>query len=111
MNTHTETTLLLTKKPDYKEGIKMPVDIYEAIKNEIMKLLDQEDGVSLPSFFDFLHPLFSESLGEHTGWYLYHVKLDLQSRGAIKVEYKKSGRNVRTRIKRAYRPKRSRSTV
>lgn len=90
---------LLTKKPDYKAGIRMPVDVYEAIRSEIMKLLDSDEEISLPTFFAILHARFIGTLGEDVGWYLYHVKLDLQSRGAIKVEYKKRGRNVITLMK------------
>jgi hypothetical protein len=100
--------LVLTKKPDYKAGIKMPVEVYEAMKNEIMKLLHNEEMISLPSLFAILHPRFFDMLGEDTGWYLYHVKLDLQTRGAIKVEFKKRGRNVLTLLKIARVYKRSR---
>ena len=32
----------------------MPVDVYEPIRDEIMRLLDNEGGVSLPSFFEIL---------------------------------------------------------
>ena len=32
----------------------MPADVYEAIRDEIMRLLDNEGGVSLPSFFEIL---------------------------------------------------------
>lgn len=101
---------LLTTRPDFKDGIRMPVDVYDAIKNEIMKLLDNKNGVSLLSFFDILHTRFAGLLGEDAGWYLYHVKLDLQTKGLITMEYPKARRNIRPVIKMV-RKKRLRGTI
>lgn len=95
--------LILTIRPDLEDGIKMPVDVYDAIKNEIMRLLDNEARVSLPSFFEILHIRFVEQLGEEAGWYLYHVKLDLQTKGLSRVEYPKAKRNIIPVIKWAGR--------
>lgn len=92
---------LLTLKPDYKAGIKMRVDVYEAMKREIVDLIKKEEAVSLQSFFEILHARFFDRLGVETGWYLYHVKLDLETRTVIKVERSKGRRNVRTVIKMA----------
>ena len=89
----------LTTRPDLKAGIKMPVNVYEAIKNEIIRLLDNNEGVPLLSFFEILHTRFNSLLGEDAGWYLYHVKLDLQTQCLITVEYSKGRRNMRPVIK------------
>jgi hypothetical protein len=104
---------LLTLRPGYKAGIKMRLDVYESIKNEIIDLVRQEEGVSLPSFFEILHSKFVDLLGVETGWFLYHVKLDLEMRSVIKAERSKGKRNVRTVIKMtpAYRKEKSRLTV
>jgi len=39
---------LITTMPDLKDGIKMPVEVHEPIRDEIMRLLDNEGGVCLP---------------------------------------------------------------
>lgn len=94
-----EMEFFFTSRPDLKDGIRMPVNVYEAIKNEIMRLLDNNEGVPLLSFFEILHTRFAGQLGEDSGWYLYHVKLDLQTKGLITVEYAKARRNIRPVIK------------
>jgi hypothetical protein len=66
-------------------------------------MLDNEARVSLPSFFEILHIRFVEQLGEEAGWYLYHLKLDLQTNGLIRVEYPKAKRNIIPVIKKGRR--------
>lgn len=92
---------LLTLKPGYKTGIRMRVDVYESIKREMVDLIKNEEVVSLQSFFEILHTRFVNIHGAETGWYLYHVKLDLEIRTVIKVERSKGRRNIRTVIKMA----------
>jgi hypothetical protein len=91
--------LLLTRKPNNKDGIRMPVDLYESIKSEIILILEKEDGALLSAFFEVLHSRFVTRLGEDTGWYLYHVKLDLESRGLIEVDYSRQERHVSPIVK------------
>ncbi|MEO7992740.1 MAG: hypothetical protein ABI663_24525 [Chryseolinea sp.] len=92
--------LLKTLKPNNKTGISMRTDLYEALKNKMIDLL-KEDGWHLHLFFRVLHEQFSNELGEETGWYLYHVKLDLETKGVIKVERSKGRRDVITKLKLA----------
>jgi hypothetical protein len=92
---------LLTLKPGNKGGIRMRADVYEAMKREMVELIKNEDGVPLQSFFEILHNRFVDLLGVETGWYLYHVKLDLETRTVIKVERSKGKRNIKTVIKMA----------
>jgi hypothetical protein len=112
-NSKTPIEFLLTLKPDCKTGIKMRVEVYEAMKREIVDLVRDEEGVSLPSFFEILHARFVDLFGVETGWYLYHVKLDLETRTVIKVERSKGRRNIRTVIKMtpAYRKSKPRVPV
>lgn len=91
---------LLTLKPGQKSGIRMSVNLYEAIKGEIVTILGNTEDVNAQFLFDVLHGLFIEMLGENTGWYIYHVKLDLEARGVIRVERSKR-RNIGTLIKMA----------
>ena len=109
----TEMEFIFTTKPDFKDGIRLPADVYNAIKNEMIELLDNEEGVPLPSFFEILHIRFAELLGEdeNVGWYLYHVKLDLQTRGLINVEYPKEGRTIKAVIKIVRAQKRRGPTI
>lgn len=91
----------------------MRADMYEGMKREIVHLLRNEEGVPLQSFFEILHSRFVDVLGEETGWYLYHMKLDLETRGVLKVERSKGKRNIKTVIKMttAYRKQKSNLTV
>lgn len=102
---------LYTLRPDNKEGIKMPADVYESIKNEIMELLANEQGLPLFSFFEMLHLRFISLLGENVGWYLYHVKLDLETRGLITVEYSNRSRNKKSVIKKVRKERERGRTV
>jgi hypothetical protein len=77
----------------------MRSDIYEGIKREIVHLLRDEEGVPLQLFFEILHKRFVDLLGEKTGWYLYHVKLDLETRRVLNVERSKGKRNITTVVK------------
>ena len=91
----------------------MRSDIYEGIKREIIHVLSDEEGVPLQSFFEILHTRFVELFGEKTGWYLYHVKLDLETRAVLKVERSKGKRNIRTVVSMtaAYRKHQTRLTI
>ena len=105
--------VLITLKPDNKSGIRMRADVYEEVKNEIIHLLRNAESVSLPSFFEILHQRFAAQLGVDTGWYIYHVKLDLETRSVIKVVRSRERRSKRTVIKMAagYRSIKSRFSI
>lgn len=102
-NNKASMEILTTLKPYNKSGIRMRVDIYEEMKKEIVDLLKNEESVSLQSFFEILHIRFVDLLGIDTGWYIYHVKLDLETRSVIKIVRSKERRNKRTFIKMATR--------
>lgn len=78
--------LLRTIRPGNKTGITMTRDRYNAIKEFILKTLDQEAELTFNKLLTKGHLRFYPSLGETTGWYLYQVKLDLEARGLIKVD-------------------------
>lgn len=91
---------LMTLKPGNKTGIRMRVVAYEAIRDEILKLIRNQEGLTVQTFFEILHPRLTDDLGSDAGWYLYHVKLDLEVRGVIRVVRIKQQRNmVRTILK------------
>lgn len=91
---------LMTLKPGNKTGIRMQVVAYQAIRDEILKLIRNQEGLTVQTFFDILHSRFADDLGSDAGWYLYHVKLDLEVRGVIRVVRIRHNRNmVRTILK------------
>jgi hypothetical protein len=112
-NREPDIAILQTLKPDDKTGIPMRADLYEGMKREIVHLLQNEDGVPLQSFFEILHKRFVDVLGEKTGWYLFHMKLDLEARGVLKIERSKGKRNIKTVIKMttAYQKHKSSLTI
>jgi len=83
----------VTRKSNTRAGITMPLNLYDLIKREMHFVLEnEEEGISLASFYELLCSRFAKQLGPDTGWYLYHVKLDLETRGLIKIEHlKKNG--------------------
>lgn len=85
---------LFTLKPGNKPGIKMRVVAYEAIREEIVKLIRNQEGLTVQTFFEILHPRFAIDLGSDAGWYLYHVKLDLEVRGVIRVVRLRQQKNM-----------------
>lgn len=97
---------LITLKPGNKTGIKMRGVVYEAIREEIVKLIRNQDGLTVQTFFEILYQRFSDDLGCDAGWYLYHVKLDLEVRGVIRVVRLRQQRNmVRTILRIVRKPK------
>jgi len=90
----------VTRKSNTNAGITMPLELYDAIKREMHLVLEnEEDGISLASFYELLCSRFAKQLGSDTGWYLYHVKRDLETRGLIKVEHQKKNEQVWPSVK------------
>jgi len=90
----------ITRKSNTSAGITMPLDLYDAIKREMHLVLEgEEDGISLAAFYELLCSRFAKQLGPDTGWYLYHVKRDLETRGLIKIEHLKKNGQVWPSVK------------
>lgn len=102
---------LVTLKPQNRSGIRMRVDLYEKLKREIVDLVSSDEGVALDVFFAVLHDRFVDLLGEDVGWYIYHVKLDLETRNVIKVVRSGHRRNKKTIIKMTPTYRTIRSTI
>lgn len=87
-STSSKAEFVVTRKSSRCEGITMPAELYDSMKREMFLILEnKEEGILLASFYELLCVHFAERLRQDTGWYLYHVKLDLETRGLIKVEH------------------------
>jgi hypothetical protein len=59
----------VTRKSNTSAGITMPLDLYDSIKREMHVVLEnEEDGISLASFYELLCSRFAKQLGPDTGW-------------------------------------------
>jgi galactokinase len=88
---------LWTIHPEHKDGVRMKAVWYQSIKGFILKTLEGEEEVRFTEFFAKVHSHFAPHLGENTGWFLYHVKLDLEARGLI-VHDRSIKRNNRSAV-------------
>ena len=84
----------LTTNPPIGVGIKIKRDSYEEIRNAMLDELAKAKGLTADDLFSILHERFTDKFGDHTGWYLYHVKLDLEAGSEIRIQ---QVRNKRTR--------------
>lgn len=62
----------------------MKSTLYDSIKAFILHMLENEREILFSTFLQKVHDQFVNDLGENTGWFLYHVKLDMETRGLIK---------------------------
>jgi hypothetical protein len=81
-----------TLHPEGKSGIKMECHCYNVMKEFVLDLLRAEGEVSFSVFLQSVHSHFVNELGVNTGWFLYHVKLDMEARKLIKHERPKNRR-------------------
>jgi galactokinase len=80
---------LWTIHPEHKDGVKMKAVLYRLIRDFILETLATEGEIDFHYFLDKVHSRFVPDLGDHTGWLLYHVKLDLEARGLIQHDRSK----------------------
>lgn len=57
---------------------------YEEIKEFFLQLLDKETALPINTLLEKGKERFNHLFKDETGWYLYHVKLDLEARGMIR---------------------------
>jgi len=97
---------VLTVHPDYRSGVKMKRARYNEIIDFILHTLEHEKEITINRLIEKANYRFWDELKDETGWYVYHVKLDMEARGLIKNERcdkkKKTFivRNNRSRVKR-----------
>lgn len=75
--------VIFTKHPNKRKGVKIEKDAYETVASLILKEIELEKDTTLAS----LIRVVKEQRGEHPeiADLVYHVKLDLEARGYIKL--------------------------
>jgi galactokinase len=79
--THSQT--IRTIRFGDKTGVPIRKTDYDAIKEFILTLLSEEEHMDATTLMSRGFQRFQSTLKHETGWYLYQVKLDLESRGLI----------------------------
>jgi hypothetical protein len=72
-----------TMHPYQRYGVRMNAEVYDVIRQFILNLLTKEEEITIEAFHEETHKQFNNLLGENTGWFVYHVKLDLEAKGLI----------------------------
>jgi hypothetical protein len=87
-----------TIHPEGKDGVKIKAEWYHSIKAYMIEILKNENEISLNSFVEMVHSQFVDELGENAGWFVYHVKLDMEARGMLKHTRLNKGRERQGKI-------------
>ena len=69
--------------PKGRVGVKMKCEFYNEIRDFILNVLDKED-CTINSLIDKADLCFGERFKQEIGFYIYHVKLDMEARGILK---------------------------
>jgi galactokinase len=83
--THQED-YLHTTHPNARVGVKMKRDRYDQISDFILNTLEGEKEMTINKLIEKGNYRFWEQLKDETGWYIYHVKLDMEARGLLHNE-------------------------
>jgi len=93
-----ESHFLTTVQPSGKDGVRMPREVYTAVKEFILSELDQVETLTVTDLISKGVAKFGSGMGELAAWRVYHVKLDLETRGLIRnVKSKQTGKIVITK--------------
>ena len=92
-----------TVQPHNKDGVRMKLDTYNALKGFILKQLESENEITVNTLLQKGQEQFGYILGELTSWHVYQVKLDLEARGLIRNARSKTERKktVITRVRQS----------
>ncbi|KAA3615063.1 MAG: hypothetical protein D8M58_11465 [Calditrichaeota bacterium] len=74
---------ILTLHPQGKQGVNILKRRYDQIKDDILKVLENEDEVTYQYLSDKLVHEMSDSFDGKVVWYVVTVKQDLEARGII----------------------------
>jgi galactokinase len=77
---------LQTVHPDDRIGVKMKRERYNEICDFILNTLEEEKEITINRLIEKANYRFWDQLKDETGWYIYHVKLDMEARGLLKNE-------------------------
>jgi hypothetical protein len=82
-NFEIEKDYIITIHPDNKNGIRIRVDHYNAVKDFLLSVLAESPGMSFNTLLLEIHEHFYNEFRGNTGWFIYNIKLDLEARGLI----------------------------
>jgi hypothetical protein len=80
---NSERDLILTRHPVKREGVKIPRALYTATADFIIRSIRRSERINLQELITQAVSYFPDQ--RNISWYIYHVKLDLEARGFIKV--------------------------
>jgi hypothetical protein len=77
------SAMIETRHPAGGRGVKISIESYNSVVSFIMRQIDDHEDVTLTTLLGNAEE-FLKNLGSDT-WLVYHVKLDLEARGYIKL--------------------------
>jgi predicted nucleic acid-binding protein len=93
MNTNED--VIITQRPDGKQGIKILKSDYDLLANLIISSLKSNEDLTIQELIDKAYNAFGSIFQSNTGWYTLAVKLDLQWKGRIKIIKKTTQHKVK----------------
>jgi predicted transcriptional regulator len=75
-----------TLHPIKKSGVVMHEKIYEMVLDFILDAAHQERELTMMRLLEMANLNFPDPLEGNLAWHLYHVKLDLEARGLLKIK-------------------------
>ncbi len=78
-----EKDFIVTIGQENKNGIKIRADYYLIIKDLLLSALVENEVLSINTLVSILHEKLVDQFKDDTGWYIYHIKLDLEARSLI----------------------------
>ena len=86
---------ILTLHPDGKKGTNISREKYDQIKDYILDVLNETDGITYKQLNEMAVRDLKDSFQGKVPWYVVTVKLDLEARGIIERIPKTSPHQIR----------------
>lgn len=83
-----DTKMIVTVHPVRKRGIRMTQNDYSKIRAFIFSVLKSQNEIRFDTLLDLAEQELKSEFNERLAWYLLHVKIDLQTRGFVKMVVK-----------------------
>jgi galactokinase len=99
LNMTSPIVYVVTEHPQKKGGVKLEKKYYDSISEFILKTLEAESELSFSQLVEKANYIFWNELKDQTGWYLIHVKLDLEAKGLIRNESASTARKGKMVLK------------
>jgi len=90
--------IIQTLHPIKKSGVVMHEKIYAVVFDFILSAVHQENELTMIRLLELANLNFPDPLEGNLAWHLYHVKLDLEARGLVKIKMIEKDNRQRTQI-------------